>query len=528
MTHFRSGTISWEPVFEAEGDATNTVKIRVDVVYRRSYPVSSFREFSNPDNSKLPGDTLVYQNLRFAGNVSAPLQFLVTAVNLQEDWLYGVAHVTHTFSEPGTYMAWLESCCRLSGLQNANDTQYRLETLIHVGEGKRSPVTGMPPLVQAPLGGVTSLQIPHAHPDGNEVRFRFADPSETGAGHVQPPDLSVSESGLVTWDTTEHSSGLYRLWNTQVVMEGLDDTGEVVSRVPLEFLIHLVEEEFSEPPVFDAFPEEALHPVAGEPFSFEVQASDPDELEVVMLSALNAPEGMTFEFVDPAEDAADNAVRLQATWTPASGNVGSAYVITFRATNHKQAMSDIAVTVLPAPGNRPPVAAAGGPYGLVMGSDLVLDASGSFDPDGDELTFAWDLSGNGEFDDASGPTPVLTWSDLADLGLNAPGTFTIAVRADDGKASHTVATTLHIVATSPSLVPLGIHRIADAAPDKPPLRVHWPAEPGFRYLLEKSTDLDGWSPATGFPATAEGSILEFRFERQPGADPLFFGLSFQP
>jgi hypothetical protein len=66
--------------------------------------------------------------------------------------------------------------------------------------------------------------------------------------------------------------------------------------------------------------------------------------------------------------------------------------------------------------NTPPVAHAGGPYEVIVGGSLTLDASESFDPDGDALTFAWDLTGNGDFSDATGETPTLSWNDLAALG----------------------------------------------------------------------------------------------------------------
>ena len=49
--------------------------------------------------------------------------------------------------------------------------------------------------------------------------------------------------------------------------------------------------------------------------------------------------------------------------------------------------------------NTPPIADIGGPYDVDPGVDVVLDASGSFDPDGTIVLYEWDLDGDGQFGD---------------------------------------------------------------------------------------------------------------------------------
>jgi hypothetical protein len=44
----------------------------------------------------------------------------------------------------------------------------------------------------------------------------------------------------------------------------------------------------------------------------------------------------------------------------------------------------------------------------------------------------WDLNGDGDYTDASGLTPVLTWSDLQALGLQAGQSYRITVRVTGG------------------------------------------------------------------------------------------------
>lgn len=61
---------------------------------------------------------------------------------------------------------------------------------------------------------------------------------------------------------------------------------------------------------------------------------------------------------------------------------------------------------------RPPVAVAGGPYTVAEGATLTFDGSGSWHPDGDALSFAWDLDADGVFE-ASGARPSRSYGDDA-------------------------------------------------------------------------------------------------------------------
>jgi hypothetical protein len=99
----------------------------------------------------------------------------------------------------------------------------------------------------------------------------------------------------------------------------------------------------------------------------------------------------------------------------------------------------------------PPVANAGGPYTITVGGELALDASDSSDPDGDLLTFAWDLTGNGEFVDASGASPTINWQALVALGINIPGDYDVAVQVSDGSVSEVAVTTLSVLFATPTI-----------------------------------------------------------------------------
>ncbi|NTU86317.1 MAG: hypothetical protein HGA45_44480, partial [Chloroflexales bacterium] len=99
--------------------------------------------------------------------------------------------------------------------------------------------------------------------------------------------------------------------------------------------------------------------------------------------------------------------------------------------------------------NHAPTADAGGPYTVLVGQSLTLSGAAS-DPDGDPLTYAWDLDGDGSFES---PGQRVTFSAA---GRRADTTQAVALRACDPDSACAQATTtvsiesdLRIVTTSP-------------------------------------------------------------------------------
>lgn len=78
-----------------------------------------------------------------------------------------------------------------------------------------------------------------------------------------------------------------------------------------------------------------------------------------------------------------------------------------------------------------PVANAGGPYTTPEGTDASLSASGSTDPQGQSLTYEWDLDNDGAFDDASGVSAT-----FADVGRD--GSKTVRVKVTDSAGAYDI------------------------------------------------------------------------------------------
>lgn len=75
------------------------------------------------------------------------------------------------------------------------------------------------------------------------------------------------------------------------------------------------------------------------------------------------------------------------------------------------------------PDNGAALADAGGPYNANEGEQVQLSAAGSFDPEGQPLSYEWDFDGDGQYDDAQGPNAFHTLPD--------DGVYTVALRVTD-------------------------------------------------------------------------------------------------
>ncbi len=168
------------------------------------------------------------------------------------------------------------------------------------------------------------------------------------------------------------------------------------------------------------------------------------------------PQGTSFELPGSGVNGAflDSKTTTGLIYNSLDSTVAGRYVFSFR--------NGVVV-----PGNRPPTADAGGPYTIHEGDSLTLDASASSDPDGDQLTYFWDVNGDGNFNDASGVSPTLSWQQLQALGItDGPSMFNVSVRVDDGHG-HVVtstATTLDILDTPPALGISGNQSVDEGSP----------------------------------------------------------------
>ena len=94
--------------------------------------------------------------------------------------------------------------------------------------------------------------------------------------------------------------------------------------------------------------------------------------------------------------------------------------------------------------NIPPNANAGGPYEAVECTNIIFDASGSSDPDGDTLQYRWDFESDSTWDTAKSslPTATYTWND--------DHTGIVTVEVSDGVETDTDTATVTVNNVAPT------------------------------------------------------------------------------
>ena len=168
--------------------------------------------------------------------------------------------------------------------------------------------------------------------------------------------------------------------------------------------------------------------------------------------------------------------------------------------------------------NTPPEADASGPYETPEGTDIVLDGTGSSDPDGDPITYEWDFDNDGLFDDATGPTPTYD-----DVGDNKVVTIKLKV-TDDNEAFDVDETTLTVTNVAPTIDTLSAD---DPIDEGQTVTVDGTAsDPGWLDDLSATIDWDDGNGVQNIPGGTQENVrpdatLEFSDSLLYGDDGIF-------
>ncbi len=231
-----------------------------------------------------------------------------------------------------------------------------------------------PPAVTAPstqaveTGVLLVFGVSATDPDGDAITSLTAAPLPAGATFT--PD-AANTHGTFGWSPDFNQAGSYLVTFTACNVL----CGSAVTTIAVQNAIR--------PPVVVA--PGTASTSEGVALTFDVTATDAEGGHVT-LTAPGLPPGATF--VDHGDNTGTFA------WVPDYSQAGD-YTISFVGTVASGLSSTATTAIHVANTNRAPVAEAGGPYTGFVNVPVTLDGSQSYDPDGDPLTFYWDL-GDGD------------------------------------------------------------------------------------------------------------------------------------
>ena len=275
-------------------------------------------------------------------------------------------------------------------------------TAIHIAQQDHPAVVTGPSTVTGFANALLTINVTVSDADGDPITDLHLEGSQMG-----PPPAGMTftmnannTAGTIQWTPP----GTFHGDITVVAVSGPFDT-EVDKIITLNIT--------DRAPVVTA--PATVPALEGAAISFTVTAADPDGQAINSLTASSLPFGSSF---------VSNAAHTSGTfsWTPDFAQAGT-YPVTFSASNTRTGSATTTITV--ADVNRAPVANPGGPYSGVAGVAIAFNGSGSSDPDGDPLTYAWDF---GDAMSATGATPSHTYT--------AGGNYTVSLTvADNGSPS---------------------------------------------------------------------------------------------
>lgn len=171
---------------------------------------------------------------------------------------------------------------------------------------------------------------------------------------------------------------------------------------------------------------------SGSTLTFPVTASD-DSGRHVALSAQVVPDGASFT------DHGDNTGEF--TWTPRFDQAGG-HTTTFMGDNAEGGTDALPTFLFVRAVNHEPVAVIGGPYAAAPGETIQFDGRGSYDIDGQPLTYTWFFSD--DYSTATGPTPIHTFL--------LEGHWSVYLTVSDGVLYNTQGTVADIVCRDADLI----------------------------------------------------------------------------
>lgn len=341
--HFRSGTMSWSTV------SSKTALVRVNVGWTNNH--------GHIPTSAAIGDVVTNKLvLNFGDGQSENVAVRVISRNAttndvqteavsikpgESDYTTGILH---TYATDGNYTVSWGSSDRETA-ENLDGLPWRNETIVNIGGaygGNNAVIAAIPPVIQVLDNTVftTDLIAVDVDGDGDPIRFRYGTKQEfygTGSGEAtRPTGLILDADGTITWDVTDGTlaTDVGDRWLGSVMVEDLDENGNVKSKVPLDFVL-LISDSSDLPPTIVGPSASSYTVNPNESVNFSMTATDPDwtsGMASPVVSAINPPTTNNTIWATNSSSS-DEETTLQVTFSPTTAMAGNSYVVIFQGTD---------------------------------------------------------------------------------------------------------------------------------------------------------------------------------------------------
>lgn len=354
-----------------------------------------------PTIQSLPGCTLTFMvsaispvgpitSLTFSGNPFPPgATFTVNATNTEGTFSWQVP-----ITAAGSYTITFSAVDAAGIVGSAS-------TAIVISSTDRAPVVTAPASVTGMEGQPFCFTVSAADPDGDPVQLQQPSPIPFGAQFVIGPPAQ----GTFCWTPGLNDAGSYvvNFCAIGVSCSGFPLTG--CRTVPITIL----DANNNQPPTLATIGDLTVD--AGGSLDQPLSASDPDG-DALTFSKASGPFFVTVATTGPTTG------NLHAS--PGLADAGS-HPVTVTVSDLLASDSE-SLTLTVTPCVCPPVAEAGGPYQGFVGFAVEFDGTGSSDPLGSPLTYAWDF---GDGASATGPQPAHTYV--------TDGTYTVTLTVTNNR-----------------------------------------------------------------------------------------------
>lgn len=197
-SHFRHGQISWyvpDPV-----NAPRTVRFTVTTTWRANSIGSTVLQFGDNTNNGSQQGTSIGTGSDATGGAYAVMEYTAN----------------HTYATNGPWTAFFTDCCRIAGLQNGSEADFRVQSIVNLNGSNSAPgLIASSFLIAAQAGGVRTFDFLMGDADGETPTCRLGTDAEAGftgatptaAGNKQPSVSSVGNVCKLTWDLTGATAG---------------------------------------------------------------------------------------------------------------------------------------------------------------------------------------------------------------------------------------------------------------------------------------------------------------------------------